>query len=127
MGTVITEGAVASDWLKSEAGNYYSRETITVASGQGKLASGTLLAKVTASGKYVAAANTGADGSQTAVAILFNDVDATSADQKAVAVARDAIVSHAGLTYGSTINDATKRATAHGQLAAVGILVREGA
>lgn len=123
----LIQQAVASDWLKHEAGNYYSRETVTLASGAGNLASGTVLAMVTASGKYVPAANTGADGSQTAVAVLVFPVDATLADKKAVVVRRDAIVSHAGLIYGPSINDATKRATAHGQLAAVGILVREGA
>jgi predicted metalloprotease with PDZ domain len=123
----INEAGVVSDWLKYEEPNAYSRETVTVASGAGKLATGTVLAKVTASGKYVAAAASGSDGTQTAVAVLVTPVDATSADQKAVVVARDAIVGHAGLTYGATINDSTKRATANGQLGAVGILVRESA
>lgn len=117
----------ASDWLKYEAGSYYSRDTAIIASGAGKLKTGTVLAKVTASGKYVPAAATGSDGTQTAVAVLFTAVDATSGDAKAVIVSRHAIASHAGLIYGTTINDATKRAAANGQLAAVGILVREGA
>lgn len=117
----------ASDWLKYEAGSYYSRDTAIIASGAGKMKTGTVLAKVTASGKYVAAAATGSDGSQTAVAVLFSPADATSADAKAIIVSRHAIASHAGLLYGASINDAAKRAAANGQLAAVGILVREGA
>jgi hypothetical protein len=124
---LLETAIVASDWLKYEADNYYSRDTAIIASGAGKLKTGTVLAQVTATGKYVPAAATGSDGSQTAVAVLFTGVDATSADQKAVIVSRHALVSHNGLTYGSTINDATKRAAANGQLRAAGILVREGA
>lgn len=128
MATVLNSTALATDWLKWEEDNYFSRETGTLASGSGVVTTGTVLAKVTASGKWVPAVNSAADGSQTAAGILFNDsVDATSADQKIIVVSRHAIVSHAGLTYGASINDATKRATAHGQLAAVGIRVREGA
>lgn len=124
---LLETAQVGSDWLKMEDGSYRSRDTAIIASGSGKLKTGTVLALVTATGKYVPAAASGADGSQTAVAVLFTTVDATSADQKAVIVSRHAIVSHNGLTYGSTINDATKRAAANGQLKAVGIIVREGA
>jgi hypothetical protein len=128
MPTILSEGAMASDWLKAEADGYYSRDTAIIASGSGKLKTGTPLGKLTASGKYVPAAAAGADGSQTAVAVLFtDDVDATSADVKVVIVSRAATASHAGLAYGPTITDAAKRAALNGQLAAVGILVREGA
>jgi hypothetical protein len=133
MPTTINEGARAADWLKAEAGSYYSRGTGIVAAGSGVLLTGTVLAKVTATGKFVPAAASGADGSQIAVAVLFSGadgkftLDATSADKPAVIVERDAIASHAGLVYGATVNDAVKRAAANGQLKAVGILVREGA
>ncbi|SFG92824.1 head decoration protein [Methylobacterium gossipiicola] len=124
---LLETAPVASDWLKSEDGSFRSRDTAIIAAGAGKLKTGTVLALVAATGKYVPAASSGNDGSQTAVAVLFTPVDATSADQKAVIVSRQAIASHAGLTYGPTINDATKRAAANGQLKAVGIIVREGA
>ena len=124
---LLETAIVASDWLKSEDGSYRSRDTAIIASGAGKLVSGTVLAKVTATGKYVPAAASGADGSQTAVAVLLFPVDATNADAKAVIVSRHAIASHAGLTYGATINDATKRAAANAQPNAVGIIVRQGA
>ena len=127
MPTILAEGAHPSDWLKYEAGNYYSRDTIVVASGAGKVLSGTPIARVTATGKFVPAAAAGSDGSQTAVGVLFEDVDATSADAKAIGIMRHATVSHAGLVYGPTITDATKRAALNGQLNAVGVLVREGA
>ena len=51
-----------------------------VASGEGVLAEGTILGKVTASGKYAAYDNAASDGTQTAVGILSETVDATSAD-----------------------------------------------
>ncbi len=125
--TLLETAAVASDWLKAEDGSYRSRDTAVINSGAGKLVSGTVLAKLAATGKYVPAAAAGSDGSQTAVAVLVFPVDATSADAKAVIVSRRATVSHAGLTYGVSINDAAKRAAANGQLAAAGIIVRQGA
>lgn len=51
----------------------------------GVLVRGSVLGKITASGKYVLSASAAADGSQTPVAILAEDVDATSADVTTVA------------------------------------------
>lgn len=125
--SLLTTALVASDWLKSEASSYRSRSTVIIASGSGKLPSGQVLGKLAASGKCVPNAATGSDGSQIAAAILLFPVDATSADVQAVVVDTDAVVSHAGLTYGPSVTDATKRAAADAQLAAVGIKVRQGA
>ena len=83
----------ASDWLKGEshAGEYYSRDQGVLASGQGVVVTGTVLALRTSDLKYVIAATGTTDGSQTAVAILFNGaVDTTSADQPVVVVTRQA-------------------------------------
>lgn len=124
---LLETATVTSDFLKVEAEGYRSRSTGLLASGQGKLKPGTVLGKLTSGGKYVVAANTGSDGSESAVAILAFAADATSADAKIVVIDTDAVVSHNGLTWGSTINDATKRATAIAQLAAKSIKVREGA
>lgn len=55
-------------------------QPITVASGAGVLARGTVLGIVTASGKYVKSASAASDGSQTPVAVLADSIDATSAD-----------------------------------------------
>ena len=123
----LTTAPVASDWLKSEEDSYRSRSTCIIASGSGKLGSGQVLAKLTATGKFAPNAATGSDGSQTAAAILLFPVDATSADAQAVVVDCDAVVSHAGLTYGPTVTDAAKRAAADAQLATLGIKVRQGA
>ncbi|RXF67693.1 head decoration protein [Hansschlegelia zhihuaiae] len=124
---LLETAVVASDWLKHEADNYRSRSTGTLASGQGKLKSGAVLAQLSASSKWVVAAASGSDGSQTAKAILLFAADATDADVPIVFIDDDAIVSHNGLTWGSTINDATKRAAAIAQLRAQSIKVREGA
>ena len=127
MATTLNSPVYVADWLKYESPNYHSRDTATIAAGNGVLVSGTVLGKLSASGKYVPSAASAADGSQTAVACLITPVDTTSADQKAVILTRHADVSHAGITYGPTINDATKRAAVQSQLAAVGIVTREGA
>jgi hypothetical protein len=109
--TILTENPHAGAFLLSldDTGNL-SRDNVVIASGQGVLLPGTVLGKVTASGKYVlrdAAAN---DGSQTAAAILFDKTDATSADAKAVAVTRRAEVRISGLIWKSTDNAAAQAA-----------------
>jgi hypothetical protein len=122
---LLVTSPVASDWLKSEEPSYRSRSTVIIAAGSGKLLSGQVLGKVGA--KFVPNAATGSDGSQISAAILLFPVDATLADIQAVVVDCDAVVSHAGLIHGPSVNDATKRAAANAQLAAVGIKVRQGA
>lgn len=57
---------------------------LTVASGGGVLARGTVLGKITASGKVLKSLSAAGDGSQTPYAILAEDVDATSADADAM-------------------------------------------
>jgi hypothetical protein len=46
---------------------------------------GTVLGKITASGKYVAVDSTKSDGSQTPVAVLSEDTDATAGDKQSCA------------------------------------------
>ena len=120
----------ASDWLKGEshAGEYFSRDQGVLAQGQGVVTTGTVLAMNSTSLKYVIAATGTTDGSQTAVAILFNQaVDTTSADQPIVVIDRHATVSHQGLVWGPTINTPQLRAAAVAQLALKGIVDRQGA
>ena len=72
-------------YLGESAAPNIINEEIKVASGAGILFPGTVLGKVTASGKYVAHDVTLANGAQTAAAILFHKVDATAADALTVA------------------------------------------
>lgn len=122
--TVFNEGRNPGEFLLSEANGNRSRDVITVASGAGVIAPGTVLGKLTSGGKYTPSPATGSDGSQTAVAVALYGCDATSADQKLVVVARDAEVNINLLAYASSVDDATKKAAKATQLAAVGIIVR---
>ena len=106
-------------FLLSEANGYQSREVLTIASGAGVLKAGTVLGKITASGKYIASPNTavvGKEGAETAVAVLGYEVDATSADVQAVCITNDAEVKTLMLVFDSSVNDATKRAAKNTQL-----------
>jgi hypothetical protein len=72
-------------------------------------------------------AATGADGAQVAVAVLLYPVNSTLADAVGIIVARGpSIVSRASLAYEGTVNDAAKITAKIAQLAAVGIIARDG-
>lgn len=118
-----TDHLGAGAFIKSEANGDLSRETVTIASGSGKLFAGMVLGKITASGKYKPYDNDNADGSQTAAAILVYDVDATSADVAAVAIVRLAEVWTNRLLWASTVAGGEK-APAYVELAAANIIVR---
>lgn len=123
----LTNHLRAGGFIQSEANPSRSRDKITVVGGTGNagsLLAGTVLGKVTSSGKYLPSPDTGADGSETAVAVLFDDVDATDGDVIATVVSRDAEVRAADLLYDVSVDDDTKKATKATQLAAVGIIVR---
>ena len=122
---VQNEGNYLGDWLKHEEDNLYSRDKVTVVSGQ-NLKTGTVVGIITASRKVTQLAPAAADGSEKAAGVLLLDVDASAADAPGVIIARHAICSKAGLVWPS---DATEVQKALGitQLNALGILVREGA
>lgn len=116
-------------FVLSEGHGHVSREVGTIASGEGFLDAGTVLGKVTASGKYVAspaAQVAGKEGGETAVAILAYAVDATDADAQAVII--DGVggveVKNPMLKFHPSVNDAAKRNTKLTQLRAVGIKAR---
>ena len=87
---------MTQDYGLTSAGDYSPKDliagahppveiAITVASGANAMTEGTILGKVTASGKYKAYAAGGSDGTQTACAILSQDTPQTSSDIKAYA------------------------------------------
>jgi hypothetical protein len=122
--TVLTESRHPGEFLMSEANGQRSRETITIASGAGVIAPGSVLGKITASGKYLVSAIGAVDGSQTAAAVSLYGCDATSADQKIAAIVRDAEVNGNILTWHADRDQAAERAAAKADLAVVGIIVR---
>jgi hypothetical protein len=99
--------------------------TFTIADGSNDFVSGDsfTITVGAGSGKYVAYNQDGVNGSEVAAAILYDNVDATSADVEAVIVARDAEVNGSELTWPTDITDGEKTA-AIAQLALVGIIVR---
>lgn len=121
----LTEGGYAHGFVISELPGTASRENVTLIAGQ-KLVAGTVLGKITASGKYTTLAPAAVDGSQTAAGILVFDTDATSADKVTAIIARGAEVNNAELNWG-TLNGG-QITTATTQLAAINspILVRTG-
>ena len=122
----LTQKNNLGDLLKYEAPSLYSREQAVVASGQ-NLRLGTVVGRVTATGKLKALTPAARDGSEIAAGVLGSDTDATLADRKdALLIARHAIVARAALLWPGAITP-QKKATAEAQLAALGILVRASA
>ena len=125
--TVLTQPPTMGDVLKYEVNPNYTRETITLLAGM-PYPVGSVLGRITASGKYKLATSGGTDGAQTASAVLLYAVDATLADATGIVVARGpAIVSRAALAFDPTVDDAAKITTKISQLAAAGILARDTA
>ena len=122
--TTLTEGKHAGGFLVWEVLRDYTRETVTVASGAGKLEPGTVLGKITTGGKYTTLAPAATNGSQNAAGILWAGVDATAADAPGVVLLRGpAIVNSHELVWpeGATEAQITAATTA---LAALGIILR---
>ena len=125
--TVLYQPATMGDVLKYEVNPNFTRETVTLLAGTAYPV-GSVLGRITASGKYKLATSGGSDGAQTAGAVLLYAVDATLADAVGIVVARGpSIVSRASLAYDATVDDATKITTKLGQLAAIGIIARDTA
>lgn len=87
-GTTYTNDPTAV--LASQHG--YITIPVTVASGEGECEKGQVLGIVTASGKYAKYDDGAADGTEVAVAILADKVDATSSDQLCNAYVRGLFV-----------------------------------
>lgn len=122
--TVYTEGRYPGEFLLSEAAGQRSRDTITVVSGAGIVAPGTILGKITSSGKYTPRDVGAVDGSETAAVVALYGCDATAADADIAGIVRDAEVKADVLTIVVNADEAAERASAATELAANGILVR---
>ena len=126
----VTEPPRLSGLLKLEEDPSYCREEVTVLAGSGAdrvLNLGTIVGRITASGKVVELALSGSDGSETVYGVpLANTTAPDGVDAPSVALVRGpAIVSDAGLIYpaGATTNQKT---TINSALIALGIIVRQG-
>lgn len=112
----LTQGKNVLEFLLSEGNGQRSREAVVVTQSGAALASGTVLGKITASGKFVPYAPGASDGSENAVAVLIPNLPAATGDVRAAVIARDAEVKSSMLTGRDTAGDA--------ELAAVGIIAR---
>mgnify|MGYP000521539954 CR=1 FL=1 len=122
--TTLTEGKHAGGFLVWEVLRDYTRETVTIASGAGKLEPGTVLGKITTGGKYTGLTPAATNGSQNAAGILWAGVDASAADAPGVVVLRGpAIVNRSELIWPAGASDAQITAVITA-LAALGILLR---
>ena len=88
----LTESNHVAEWLLSEQDGTgdYNRELVTVTQGTAMLASGTLLGKITATGKFIPYLNGAVDGSQAVAAILYSELPARASggDVKAAVLVR---------------------------------------
>ena len=122
----LTQPKNLGDLLKYEAPNLYSREQDTVAAAQ-NLALGTVVSRETATAKLKALDPAASDGTESAVGVLGNAVDATLIDREdAILIARHAIVARGALIWPNSISAAQKNAAIQ-QLAERGVLVRDSA
>jgi len=120
----LTEGKHAGGFLVWEVLRDYTRETVTIASGAGKLTPGTVLGRITTGGKYTGLTPTASNGSQNVAGILWGQADATETDAPGVVLVRGpALVNRHEVTWpeGATEAQITTATTA---LAALGILLR---
>jgi len=107
-------------WIVSEANGYQSRSQGVVASGSGILKSGTVMGQLTANAKYVPYAPGASDGSQNAVAFLYEDTDATSADVSRTFLDRNMEYHRAEIVFAGTPTTGQKN-TAYAALEARGM------
>ncbi len=97
--TLISRTSRAGGFMVSEANGLRSRQQITMVSGQASLLAGSVLGRITASGKYCQYNPANSDGSEAVAAVLWDDCDATLADTQCVGVVRDAEVNQGELLW----------------------------
>ncbi len=123
--TAITNDLTLGDLLKYEEENLYSRDQVTVVSGQ-NLKLGTVIGRVRATQKIKALDPSATDGSEVAAGVVLQSIDASAAEKtNGLIVSRQAIVADHALIWPAVITTEEKTA-AIAQLEAIGVLVRQG-
>lgn len=121
MSVIATDSTRFSAVVKweDEPATGYCRESIVINDAAATLKVGTVLGKVTATGKWKVALSAAVDGSQTPAGVYIMDgqglsqdlILAANTDTKAIILARgDAIVADAGLVLGTGITAAAAKA-----------------
>ena len=116
-----------ASFIVSESSGYRSRDDVTVTvPATTTYAAGTILGKITASGKYVRHAAGATDGSEDEAGVLYETLANTTGsgvDNASVSMARDAEVNGSELTY-EVGADAAQIILSDAALKALGIIVR---
>lgn len=112
----LNEGKHTAEFLLSEGNGSISREVGELAANVAAIPAGTVLGKVTATGRLVPYTNAASDGSQTAVGVLYANAAISAAPRDVTYIARSAEVTGVELTGAD--------AAALTDLAALGIVVR---
>lgn len=121
MATITNTIKRAGAHILHEAFPQVSRENITLTGGNYK--AGTVLGKLTASGKYKQLTPAASDGSQTAVMILYDAVDASAGDKPGVGHDYGVAVKDADLEWPAGIT-AAQKISAIASLRALGVKVK---
>ena len=96
--TTLTSNPRIAEFVLTEASGQRSRANIVVTQTGAAILSGTVLGKVTATGKYKPYSNAASDGTEVAAGVLYNYLPAYTGDKKAVGFVRDCEVMRAALT-----------------------------
>lgn len=124
---ILTEGTRNMEFLVSEANDWRSRDEVTVTvPANTTFAAGTILGKLTASGKFVrhnAGLATGAEDETAVLGFKLVNGTGSAVDYSATVVARDSEVNGSDLTYEAGA-DGAQITTSNAALAALGIIVR---
>lgn len=121
MTNIATENKRLSNWLKWEIGREvgFSRNEVVINDVAGDLITGTVLGKVSATGKYKVAKETATDGSQIPAGILVYDTKVANAtDIKVAILDKTAIVGKKGIILDATYNNDVKKNAAYAALEA---------
>jgi len=114
--SILTSTTRLKEFILDEATGQRSRENIVVVQTGAAIVSGTVLGKVTATGKYKPYANGASDGTEVAAGVLYNHLFAATGDIEAVGFVRDCEVVRGALTGLDTAGEA--------DLVARGVIVR---
>lgn len=118
--TVLTQGIQPYEFLLSEATGMRSRgQGIATVSGATALPSGTVVGKITATGKLIKYLDGAADGSQTAVGVIGTPLPGVNGDYKVTVFERDCEVIGKYLNGGVALD-----ANGIADLKLLGIIVR---
>lgn len=98
MPSVLDTKQHVKPFIISESNGMQSRSRVIVTQAGAALASGTVVAKITATGKYVPYNNAGSAGAEIAAGILYNYLPVATGDVKAVIFDKDCEVNRFELT-----------------------------